>query len=66
MREYRLVDMNQLGRADLSAEVFAITRLYTQIRYGRVAIDAGRLSPVCYAIASMIFSGSDTGSNPAA
>ena len=36
--------MNQLGRADLSAEVFAITRLYTQIRYGRVAIDAGRLA----------------------
>lgn len=44
MREYRLADMNQLGRADLSAEVFAITRLYTQIRYGRVAIDAGRLA----------------------
>lgn len=44
MREYRLADMNQVGRADLSVEVFAITRLYTQIRYGRVAIDAGRLA----------------------
>ncbi|MCZ6666737.1 MAG: DUF3488 and transglutaminase-like domain-containing protein [Gammaproteobacteria bacterium] len=31
-------------RADLSAEVFAITRLYTQIRYGRVVIDPGRLA----------------------
>ena len=30
-------------RADRAAEVFAITRLYTQIRYGRIAIDARQL-----------------------
>lgn len=32
------------ARADLAAEVFAITRLYTAIRYGRVVIDPRRLS----------------------
>ena len=31
------------ARADLAAEVFAITRLYTQIRYGRIVIDPRRL-----------------------
>ena len=30
------------ARADLAAEVFAITRLYTQIRYGRIVIDPRR------------------------
>ncbi|MGR8921676.1 MAG: DUF4129 domain-containing protein, partial [Gammaproteobacteria bacterium] len=32
------------ARADLAGEVSRITRLYTQIRYGRVALDVRKLT----------------------